>query len=261
MDPRSMTMGGKATSLTFARICAYALLLLSSVTAVLTDSDLAQPGAMLTFENMDSAIDAITEIVIADDSRKDFLIKIDDKISEIEDFELGFPEVSKRGWNRRTAPLAGKWTEYETINQGTWLAAWQPASCVHQNEHGSTPVTVSLTLSSKHGASFHQDFNKNYGTAASMSIGYETTEENSQSTIRVYTIPAHSYGQVWRQQLMVWQDQRRRKCTKHSYQKDGIKCGRWSEPMHGDLPVKNGMSFGWSTGKDKMDFSSCGGGN
>lgn len=261
MLEQKSTMGEKTTFRTFARICTYAFLLLSSVTAVLTESDPTQPGAMLTFETMDSAIDAITEIVIADDNRKNFLIKIDDKIVGIEEFDLEYPGISKRGWNRRTAPLAGSWKEYETINQGTWYEPWQPASCVHQNEHGSTPVTVSLSLSLKHGSRTHVDFNRQFGTGASMSIGHETTEENSQSSIRTYTIPPHSYGQVWRQQLMVWQDQRRRKCTKHSYQKDGIRCGQWSEPMHGDLPVKNGMSFGWSTGKDKMDFSSCGGGN
>lgn len=86
------------------------------------------------------------------------------------------------------------------------------------------------------------------------------TKTNLVSETVTDTVPGYSYGQMWQQQLMVWQNQQQQHCHKYNYDKHGIKCGAWGPYIRGNFPVKNGESFGWSTGWSRMDFNSCGGG-
>ncbi|GEQ68798.1 hypothetical protein JCM33374_g2467 [Metschnikowia sp. JCM 33374] len=256
--------GGITNRDCFSPVAIWAFFILMARVAVTVSTqakELIYPGNVLTFDDMDTAIDTITEMAVVDPASKDFELLVDSILIGIKNFTLEYPEKLSRRWNRHNAPLGASWTEYRTVQQGTWWAPWYPASCVHQNEFGDTPITITLTQAMTYGASWTRGFDIHHGVSASMSIGYETTESNTRSESQTYVVPAHSYGQVWQQQLMVWQDQQNRRCKKHHYQKGGIKCGDWSESLRGDLPVKNGVSFGWSTGKDKMDFNSCGGGS
>ncbi|GEQ68799.1 hypothetical protein JCM33374_g2468 [Metschnikowia sp. JCM 33374] len=230
------------------------------------------PGLFYRFDDMETAIDTITEIAMDDPSANEFMLLVDNKVVGIRDFTVEYDEdnstehaptnstdIGKR-WNRHNAPLGASWTEEQTAQQGTWMGPWYPASCVHQNELGDTPIVITLTQAMTYTATFKAGFNLAFGKKASLDIGLSTTESNSRSESRQYTVPPHSYGQVWQQQLMVWQDQQNRRCKKHHYQKGGIKCKPWSEYIRGDLPVTDGVSFGWSTGKEHMNFNSCGGG-
>ena len=241
-----------------AGMWAFIVLLMSSFASVLA-ADL-ETSSVLKYDNMTSAIDSITDMVGADPSATLYTIQVDDQIIGISNFTVEYPANITKRWDASNAPLGASWTQHQTAQQGTWWSTWYPASCVHQNGYGGEPVLVQLTQSTSYSATWSAGFSVNYGTEASLSIGYSTTETNTVSESETYTVPAYSYGQVWQQQLMVWQDQQHQHCHKYNYGKHGIKCGAWSAYVRGNLPVKNGQSFGWSTGYDKMDFSSCGGG-
>ncbi|KAF8004061.1 hypothetical protein HF325_001509 [Metschnikowia pulcherrima] len=216
---------------------------------------------MLVSGSLSSAIDSITAMVIEDPATTQFTVLIEDQIFGISNFTIEYPANVTKRWDSSNAPLGASWTQYQTAQQGTWWSPWYPASCVHQNGYGDAPIEVTVTQSTSYSASWSEGVSLSYGTEASANIGLTTIKTNSVSEQETYTVPAHDYGQVWQQQLMIWQDQQHQHCHKYNYSKNDIKCGAWSEYVRGNLPVKNGQSFGWSTGYDRMDFGSCGGGN
>ncbi|KAM9910282.1 hypothetical protein OXX69_004639 [Metschnikowia pulcherrima] len=245
------------------KIWALVLVFMASAMSVLADD--TPSGALLRFDNMTAAIDTITEMEMATDDDSDdtdYYVLVDDEVFGISNFTIEYPttNVTKR-WNAGNAPLGASWTQRQVAQQGTYWGGWYPASCVHQNGYGAAPVVVTVTQSSTYSATWDAGFDLNFGTKGSLNIGYSVTKTFSKSEAVAYTVPAYSYGQVWQQQLVVWQDQQHQKCHKYHYGKGGIKCGAWSGYVRGNMPVTNGVSFGWSTGYDKMNFGTCGGGS
>lgn len=95
------------------------------------------------------------------------------------------------------------------------------------------------------------------GESAAFSLGVTITKTNTQSTCNTYIVFPKSDGQLWEQQLMVQQEQQIQTCHKYHYGANGIHCGAWSAYINTDIPVQNGVSFGWSTGYNNMDFGLC----
>ena len=64
------------------------------------------------------------------------------------------------------------------------------------------------------------------------------TKTNLVSETVTDTVPAYSYGQMWQQQLMVWQNQQQQHCHKYNYGKHSIKCGAWGPYIRDNFPVR-----------------------
>ncbi|GEQ68796.1 hypothetical protein JCM33374_g2465 [Metschnikowia sp. JCM 33374] len=238
------------------KVLALVLLLLKSSTLISAND--TEP--VLRFDTMSHAIDALTEMVLFNPSVTDFVFLVNDDFIGVSAFTLEYPNTAqKRALDMGKAPVGASWTQLRVARKGTWWGEWRPASCVHQNGHGDTPVTVTLTKAAPCKAKYAPGFNLKFGNKAASHYGYQTTGESSGMGIRTYTVPAHNYGQVWQKNFMVWQDQQHRRCRK-SISEDAIWCGEWSEMIRGDLPVTNGVTIGWSTGWANMDFNYCGGG-
>ncbi|QBM89991.1 hypothetical protein METSCH_E02280 [Metschnikowia aff. pulcherrima] len=218
-----------------------------------------QPHLFLRFEDMTCAIEAFTDMVMQDPHVTSFYFLVGHKLVGVTDFTLHYPNVATAGQNLSLQPSSIVWNEHHVIQQGTWWDKWRPASCVHQNGLGDTPVTVTVTQGMAASAKYKAGFHLEYGKMAALHFGHETTGKNENSGVRTYVVPAHSFGQVWQQQLMVWQDQQVRRCVK-LLGNNVITYGKWSESLRGDLPVTDGASYGWSTGWENMDFGSCSGG-
>lgn len=164
--------------------------------------------------------------------------------------------LAKR-WDGSSAPLGASWTQRQVARQGRWLAPWYAASCVLQNERSTQATSTQVCGSMSYSMSASAGFDFNFGKSAAFSLGVTITKTNTQSTCNTYTVPPGSDGQIWQQQLMVWQEQQTQKCHKYHYGANGIHCGAWSAYIHADIPVQNGVSFGWSTGHNNMDFAHC----
>lgn len=215
---------------------------------------------LINATSLGAAIDQITETVAAGANGDAFIVSVEGQLTGISNFTIEQPSNVTKRWDASNAPLGASWTQHQVANHGTWWSQWYPASCVHQNGDSSEPTTVSVEESTSYSASWSDGFDVSFGESFSANIGITITTTNLITITQTYTIPAHDYGQVWQQQLMVWQDQQKQHCHKYNYGKNGIKCGAWSAYIRGNFPVKNGQSFGWSTGWNNMDFSSCGGG-
>ena len=235
------------------------LLMLAMFGIAVADVETVSPGLLVA--DLSKGIDLITSMEDSGNVYDTYMLVLDDKVYGISNFSLDSNLTLKKRWDGGNAPLGASWTQHQVAQQGHWWSDWYPASCVHQNEKGSTPINIELTQSMSYSASWNAGFDIGFGEKASLSIGYTTTRTNSKSEVRKYTVPAYDYGQVWQQQQMIWQDQQHQHCHKYNYGSHGIKCGAWSEYIRGNIPVKNGHSFGWSTGKQNMNFNSCGGGN
>lgn len=237
------------------------LLLITSATRVM--ADFAYNGTVLRFENMTSAISAITEYTTTDPDTTDYILSIDDKIIGISNFTLDPTNdtpsgITKRRGDSPSIPLGSTWTEYQLIQQGTWWSQWYPASCVHPG--GSGIGFIPVTQSTSYSASWNDGFSFSFGAAAASNMGYTVTQTNSVSQAVGRRIPAHSVGQAWQHQLVVWQDQIFRACEQKYIGPDGAVCDDWSGYVRGNLPVQNGQVFGWSVGAANVDDSTCGGG-
>lgn len=133
--------------------------------------------------------------------------------------------------------------------------------CAVGNGNSSVPTTCKVSTSSSYSETISADFDFDIAQGAADGLGVSVTRTNTAECDGTFTIPAYDWGKVWTRQLMVWQDQQYQHCHKYYYGSNGIKCGAWSPYVHGDIPVKNGAVFTWSTGYNNMDFSSCGGRN
>lgn len=236
----------------------FMVFLLMLVSTVLADTINGVP--LVNATSLGDAIDKISDTVISGASGDAFIVSVDGQLTGISNFTIDQPSNITKRWNGGNAPLGASWTQHQVAQHGTWWSPWYPASCVHQNGRSSEPMVVTFEQSTSYSASWNAGFDVNYGKSYSLSIGFTVTETNLVTNTVTDTVPPYSYGQMWQQQLMVWQDQQLQHCHKYNYGKHGIKCGAWGPYIRGNLPVKNGESFGWSTGWDKMDFSSCGGG-
>lgn len=207
----------------------------------------------MRFDNLSYAVDSLAYLAMNDPKVTEFTFLIGEALIGVSDFRV--EKIKEDNNEDESSKIA--WTQHRVTKEGTWQGPWVATSCVHQNGLGSTPIKITIDGASSVSATWRPGFNINYGNKAALRYGYRTTEKNTNTGIRTYTVPPRSYGQVWQQQLMVWQDQQYRKCLKILGVR-GLNLGDWSEDIRGDLPVSNAISIGWSTGWDKMDFETCG---
>lgn len=250
------------TSTTHMGIWAILLVLMTSVVGDLVDisPDTAYNGTLLRFDNLTSAIETITQYSTNDPDTTEYLLAIDNKIIGISNFTIDNPSNITKRWPNMPPPGQSTWNQYQVMQQGTWWSPWYPASCVHKNENSYyTPFAVFQGTS--YSASWGDGFNYEYGAAvAAAGLGKTVTQSNTVMQTRPHVLPPGQYGQAWQQQLVVWQDQQFQFCAKKNPILKEIWCNDWSGYVRGNMPVQDGEVFGWSTGIDKMDFSSCGNG-
>ncbi|KAM9903130.1 hypothetical protein OXX79_003551 [Metschnikowia pulcherrima] len=216
--------------------------------------------SILVFKDRESAINTVTAMAKADTEKTEFDVMIDEKIIRISNLTLNEENLQKR-WTAETAQVGASWTEYHCAEQGVYKSDLRPASCVHSNGHGASPYLVALTRAASYDGNWKTGFNPDFAMLTSLHLGHEVAKKNTVSETGWYTVPAYGYGQVWSEQIVVWQNQQRRICTMHAYGAGGISCDPWSATMRGDLPVVNGVHFVWNTDWQKMDFNNCGGGS
>ncbi|GEQ68795.1 hypothetical protein JCM33374_g2464 [Metschnikowia sp. JCM 33374] len=234
----------------------WALVVLFITSAVTVFAEDVSTTSILSFDDMDSAIDTLSKQVVGDSSN--FVVLIGGDVMGISDFTIeGSSNVEKR-WNEHNAPLGASWTKYNLLSQEIRWDNWKPATCVQKNP-GNVSETVMLVQKAYATGRWDAGFDIESGIKAASDLRVSVTRKLEVSESQWYTIPANSTGQVFVRKGSVHQAQQSQRCHKRHYGSGGIKCGQPSGPYNATLPIIGHQSWGWSTGADKMDYSSCGG--
>ncbi|QEU58741.1 hypothetical protein KDRO_A07650 [Kluyveromyces lactis] len=261
-----------STSIWFMIYAFLFMSLIPSVTGAPIDTEagsLAPNEAVTSLKasTMEDAIDFVSAQVMANNANNDsaWIVQLPDKVPVfISNFTLEDTATNVtlgKRWDSHNAPLGASWTQHQVVRQGEWWGKWYPKSCAIGNSLSDRDTTWEITSESSYSKSVSAGFSMGAAESAAVSMSVSVTSTNTQSYKGVFVIPAHGWGQVWTRQRMIWQDQQQQSCHKYNYGKNGIKCGAWSAYIHGDVPVKNGAMFTWSTGYENMDMNNCGGGN
>ncbi|GEQ68794.1 hypothetical protein JCM33374_g2463 [Metschnikowia sp. JCM 33374] len=160
--------------------------------------------------------------------------------------------------NLRKVQGVAYWTQHKVTKQETVWGDWGPSSCMLSNEFSAVPITLTMSENSSGNGTWKSGFNADFGQTAASHLGYMVFGINPNSGVRTYTVPAYSFGQVWKRQMVIQQDQQYRECEKTMVDGSAFTCGEWSKEVHGEMPVANGVSYGWRTVWNKLDPENCG---
>ncbi|GEQ68800.1 hypothetical protein JCM33374_g2469 [Metschnikowia sp. JCM 33374] len=217
------------------------------------------------FSTMDLAIDSLTEMATMGTRTMvpevtDHLVLVDGEVVFISNFTMNHPKVLNfmrhKRWSSAESALGASWTRYRVTAQGTTWAKWSPTGCPQENK-SKFPVKFELLSRWWYGATWEKGFHFGFGVKKALDLGYKVALEIRKAGTGIHTVPAKSFGQLFRQQLVVWQDQQYQKCTREAYGSAGIKCEDWSKDIRGVLPVEDAQGFGWRVGRKNMVFSGC----
>lgn len=230
-----------------------AFYMLSSTMALLIKKDYF--GSLPMFTDMVTAIHEVVDIATFSGSQE-YLFLVDGDIISISNFTMHDTSSLSKRWNTSEFPSGASWIRSRIVDQGTTWGPWRSTSCPQENK-AKTPKLFVMNITWEYSATWDAGFKFNLAKYKALKDGYEICEDIRDSGEGHYMVPARSFGQLFRRQFVLWQDQQQQRCAIDSSMPDGIKCGDWGEIIRGSLPIKNAQGFGWRVGARNMAFHKC----
>ncbi|KAM9899904.1 hypothetical protein OXX79_005448 [Metschnikowia pulcherrima] len=205
------------------------------------------------FPDMEIAIESLSEKSSVETASKEYVFMVNGELIGISNFtmETVYPE-KKRSFASKVS-VGASWIEFRVNNSGVSWGEWMPTTCPQINFR-LVPAVYPMPSTWYYSATWDSGFSFNLALRKAMEMGFSCADEIRDSTTGKYLVPALGVGQLFRKQMLVWQDHQYRKCKKTN---KGIACASWSANVRGNLPIKNAQSFGWRVGRGNVDWNHC----
>ena len=205
------------------------------------------------FADMEIAIESLSDKSPIETASKEYVFMVNGKLIGISNFTMEKLHPEKKRSIGSKALVGASWIQFRVNDSGVLWSEWMPTTCPQTN-YRLAPAVYPMPLTWYYSATWESGFNFNLALRKALEIGYSCTDEIRDSAEGKYLVPALGVGQLFRKQMLVWQDHQFRKCRKTN---QGIACETWSADVRGNLPVKNAQSFGWRVGRKNMDWNHC----